>query len=101
MGKRKTYEVIGPEIDLEKEVVRDSQGRRVDKAYVEQALAEVEADLAKRSGRPSLTGAAKPSPQATFRITPDLKARAEKAAKAQGTTVSQLAREAFERFLAS
>jgi transposase-like protein len=32
---------------------------------------------------------------------PELKARAEQTAREQGTTVSQLAREAFERFLAS
>ena len=37
----------------------------------------------------------------SFRITPELEALAEQAAHERGTTVSQLAREAFERFLAS
>lgn len=97
----RTYTIVAPDIDLETEVVLDSQGRRVDQAYVDQALAEVEEDLARRSGRPSLTGKAQHSPHVSFRITPELKARAERAAKQQGTTVSKLAREAFERFLAS
>lgn len=57
--------------------------------------------LDQRAGRPSLTGKALHSPQVTFRVTPELRARAEAEAKARGTTVSQLAREAFERFFAS
>jgi predicted HicB family RNase H-like nuclease len=73
----------------------------VDQTYVDRAVAEVEADLAKRAGRPSLTGQAAHSPHVSFRITPELKARAEQTAKEHGTTVSKLAREAFERFLAS
>ena len=95
------YAIVGSDIDLETEVILDSQGRRVDQAYVDNALAEVEEDLARRAGRPSLTGKARHSPHVSFRITPELKARAELAAKQQGTTVSKLAREAFERFLAS
>ena len=94
-----SYAIVGPDIDLETEVILDSLGRRVDPAYVDQALAEVEDDLARRSGRPSLTGKSQHSPHVSFRITPELKARAEQAAKQQGTTVSKLAREAFERFL--
>jgi len=48
-----------------------------------------------------LTGQSEHSPHISFRIPPELKARAEQAAREQGTTVSKLAREAFERFLAS
>jgi hypothetical protein len=95
------YKVVGPEIDLEEEVILDSMGRRVDQAYVDRALADVEENLARRVGRPSLTGKSEHSPHVSFRITPELKARAEKTAREQGTTVSRLAREAFERFLAS
>jgi predicted HicB family RNase H-like nuclease len=95
------YKITGPEMDLEAEVILDSKGRRVDQAYVDRALADVEEDLARRAGRPSLTGKSEHSPHVSFRITPELKARAEQTAREQGTTVSQLAREAFERFLAS
>ena len=95
------YKITGPEIDLKAEVVLDSKGCRVDQAYVDRALAEVEEEIAKRAGRPSLTGKSEHSPHVSFRITPELKARAEQTAREQGTTVSKLAREAFERFLAS
>ncbi|MFM8351921.1 MAG: hypothetical protein ACKN9D_12765 [Actinomycetales bacterium] len=95
------YKVTGPEIDIEAEVILDSMGRRVDQAYVDRALADVEEDLARRVGRPSLTGKSEHSPHVSFRITPELKARAEQTAREQGTTVSRLAREACERFLAS
>lgn len=50
------YKITGPEIYLEVEVILDSKGRRVDQAYVDRALADVEDDLARRAGRPSLTG---------------------------------------------
>jgi hypothetical protein len=95
------YKITGPEIDLDSEAILDSKGRRVDQAYVDRALADVEDDLARRAGRPSLTGKSEHSPHVSFRITPELKARAEQTARDQGTTVSKLARKAFERFLAS
>lgn len=96
-----TYKITGPDIDLDAEVVLDSDGRRIDQAYVDEVVAAAHDALAQRTGRPSLTGKAVHSPQVTFRVTPELKARAEEAAREQGTTVSRLAREAFERFLAS
>lgn len=96
-----TYKITGPDIDLDAEVVLDSDGRRIDQAYVDEVVAAAHEALEQRTGRPSLTGKAVHSPQVTFRVTPELKARAEAAAREQGTTVSRLAREAFERFLAS
>lgn len=93
--------ITGPDVDLEREVILDSKGQRVDQAYVDRALAEVDAYWKKQGGRPSLTGEAKHSPHVSFRVTPELKARAMREAEARGMTVSQLAREAFERFLAS
>lgn len=99
--KASTVRIVGPEVDLDRDVILDSKGRRVDQAYVDRALTEVEEDVTRRAGRPSLTGEPAHSPHITFRTTPELKARAELAAHKRGTTVSQLAREAFERFLAS
>jgi hypothetical protein len=93
--------ITGPDVDLEREVILDSKGQRVDHAYVERALAEVDAYWKKQGGRPSLTGEAKHSPHVSFRVTPALKAKAMREAEARGMTVSQLAREAFEKFLAS
>lgn len=53
----------------------------------------------RKAGRPSLTGRAATSPQVTFRVTPALRARAEKVAAERGTSVSGLAREALEQLL--
>ena len=46
------YSIVGPEVDMDSEVVLDSKGRRVDRAYVDRALAEVEEDLSRRWDRP-------------------------------------------------
>lgn len=98
---RTRVRITGPEVDLSREVLVDSQGRRVDQAYVDEALAEVEEDVRRRAGRPSLTGTSEHSPHVTFRVTPEMKARAEAAALEQGITVSALARLAFERYLSA
>lgn len=44
------YSIDGPEVDLDSEVILDSKGRRVDQAYVDRALAEVEEDRSRRGG---------------------------------------------------
>jgi hypothetical protein len=53
------------------------------------------------SGRPSLTGEPKHSPRVTFRLDPEVRDRAVARAEREGKTVSALAREALERYLAS
>ena len=53
----------------------------------------------RKAGRPSLTGRSAVSPQVTFRVTPQLRAKAEKLATERGTTVSSLAREALEEMV--
>lgn len=95
------YKIVGPDIDLETDIILDSDGRRIDQAYVDEVMVEANAFFDRYVGRPSLTGKPAHSPHVSFRVTPELKARAELAARERGTTVSQLAREAFERYLAS
>lgn len=58
-------------------------------------------DLHPGRGRPSLTGDPKESPQVSFRIPSELREQAKARAKREGTTVSALARQALERYLAS
>lgn len=68
------------------------------------AEAELGYDLSKakrrRVGRPSLAGAGA-SPRLSFRASPDLYRAAQKRAKEEGRSVSDLAREAVARFVAS
>ena len=52
-----------------------------------------------KPGRKSLAGGAGRSPRLNFRITPDLYERASKRAQREDKTVSELAREALERYV--
>jgi len=80
---------IGPDVDLEKEVVRDKRGRRVTNAYVESLV-----EAARKPGRPSLAKGR--SPAVAFRLPRELRQKAEAVAEREGKTISQLAREALE-----
>ncbi len=97
-GEPRQYH-IGPDVDLDREEVFDSQGSRIDDAYVDRVVAEVLAVRASR-GRPSLSGrGGSQSPQVTFRLTPELREKAERRARAEGKRVSDIAREALERYV--
>lgn len=52
----------------------------------------------RRGGRPSLSGSGS-SPQVAFRITPELRARADELATKEGRPVSAIARQALEEYL--
>jgi hypothetical protein len=93
----RTYKV-GPDVDLDKEVIRDSKGRRITEKRAEDIADETLAKIGR--GRPSLTGSRARSPQVSFRAPAELRAKAEARATSEGKTVSQLAREALERLLA-
>lgn len=87
----------GSDVDLARKVVRDSRGRRITQEYVDRAVRDVHAKMGR--GRPSLTGQASRSPQVTFRLPPRLRAKAEARAKREGKRVSEVAREALEKYL--
>ena len=94
MNKR---EVL-PDVDLASDDVRDSHGRRITEDYARAAADQAIASVGR--GRPSLTGTRATSPQVTFRVTPELRARAAAEAERQGRRISDVAREALERYLA-
>ncbi|MEX1163994.1 MAG: hypothetical protein WEB03_10475 [Nitriliruptor sp.] len=54
----------------------------------------------RRRGRPSLSGAAAPSPQLRVRVPEDLRRRAAERAAREGSSLSEITREALERYLA-
>lgn len=97
MTKRRTPTItaetpIGPDVDLEREDVRLADGTRLTPQVVETIVEEIR----RGGGRPSLSGAPARSPQIAFRVPPEIRQRAERAAADEGKTVSQLAREALE-----
>jgi hypothetical protein len=101
MTSRKTRKYVaasGPDVDLERDVVRDSRGRRITEEYAQRAVEETHRQLGR--GRPSLTGHASRSPQVTFRLPPELKDKAEELAAREGKRVSDVARDALRDYLA-
>jgi hypothetical protein len=65
----------------------------------EEAESGYDLTLGRRVGRKSLAGGSGQSPRLNFRTTHDLYERASARAEREGKTVSQLAREALERYV--
>lgn len=82
---------------------RTKSGVEITDELAEQLADEAEAgyDLSsdRRVGRKSLAGGAGHSPRVNIRLTPELYERARQRAAAEGTTISQLARRAFEAYI--
>jgi hypothetical protein len=56
-------------------------------------------DVRRAAGRPSLTGPGRHSPQVSARVPAELRDAAERQARREGKSVSQLIRELLERYL--
>ena len=89
---------VGRDVDLDKEVIRDTTGKRITERRAQRIARDVLEQAGR--GRPSLSGGRVRSPQVSFRAPAELRAKAEERAAREGKTVSQLAREALERLLA-
>jgi len=88
---------VGPDVDPEAEEVHDRQGRRVTEEYAERAAAE--ALRIARPGRPALGAVGQHSPRVSFRVPEQVRRQAERRAAAEGRSVSEIARDALERYL--
>jgi hypothetical protein len=88
-------------------VLKTKKGTKLTEAAVDELAKEAEAgyDLSKGQsrrigpGRPSLSEGE--SPRISYRVAPALFDRAKEKAKAEGRTVSEVAREALQRYLTS
>ncbi len=102
------------EREKSKRVIRSRSGMVLDDAKIDELVHDIEDESTEWSeplppgewpvrgrGRPSLTGTSAHSPRVTFRIEPEVREKAADRAKREGKTVSALAREALERYLAS
>jgi hypothetical protein len=87
---------IGPDVDLDTEDVRLADGTRLTNEVAAQGVQ----DARRAAGRPSLTGPGKHSPQVSARVPAELRDAAERQARREGKSVSQLIRELLERYLA-
>jgi 4-aminobutyrate aminotransferase-like enzyme len=88
--------VVGPDVDLNTEVVLLPDGTRL----TNKLAAKMARDAIKQvRGRPSLTAVAVESPQLKVRVPVKLKKAIDKEAKRRGLTASMVVREALqERF---
>jgi hypothetical protein len=91
--------VAGPDIDLDREVVRDRKGRRI----TERRARGLAADALEKAGvgRPSLTAPGRRSPEVKARVPEELRDRLHEAALRENTSSSELIRKALEKYLAS
>jgi hypothetical protein len=96
--KVKVKYTLGPDIDLNKTVIRDRNGKRITNARAEKMALEA---IEKVVGRPSLTAKSVESPQVKVRVPMKLKKALDKEAKRRGETTSAIVREALEKFLKS
>lgn len=95
--KSKKY-VVGKDVDLDKEIIRDKSGKRITNKRAKTIIDEV---LAQSVGRPSLSSPTITSPEVKARVPKRLKIALEREAKRRGETPSALIRAALEEFLKS
>ena len=91
--------VDGGDIALDSEDVRLADGTRLTEARAEELADEVLRSVGR--GRPSLTAPGERSPQLRLSVPAELHRRLKTRAASEHRSVSGLAREALERYLAS
>lgn len=92
------------DVDLDTEVVRLKDGRRLTNELAEQLAEETLAEARRRNlvpGRKSLSGSGIHSPRVQFRLPESLRSAAEKRAAEEDVSLSMLARKALKHYLAS
>lgn len=92
------------DVDLDTEVVRLPDGRRLTNEMAEQLAERTLVEARRRNlvpGRKSLSGGGIRSPRVQFRLPDSLRSAAEKRAAEEGVSLSVLAREALESYLNS
>jgi hypothetical protein len=95
MTEKEKY-TFGPDVDLDREVILDKDGRRITEARAEQIVKEV---IEAVFGRPSLTAPGRHSPEIKARVPIQLKKKLQREAKRRGETSSAVIRQALEEFL--
>ena len=97
-AKVKTKYIVGPDVDLNREVILLKNGKRLTNALAAKMAEEA---VKQAVGRPSLTAESVESPQIKARVPVKLKKALDKEAKRRGETSSAIIREALEKFLSS
>ena len=85
------------DVDLDREVVRDSKGRRITEVDAERLARDALAQVGR--GRRSLSGRSEHSPRVSLRVTDDMARKLDEIAARDGKTRSEIAREALEKYV--
>ena len=88
---------LGPDVDLERDDIRDNNGNRITEKYVDRAVERLHREV----GRPSLTAPGRRSPSIAVRVPDSIRSKMESRARTEGKSLSQLARDAIEAYLAA
>jgi hypothetical protein len=96
MKKVRVKYTLGKDINLDKEIVLDTNGRRITEYRARQIARQTHQLVV---GRPSLTAAGVHSPEIKARVPMKLKKSLQSEAKRRGQTSSELVRQAVEEFL--
>lgn len=99
-ARRYDATAVGPDIDLDDEVVLLDDGTRLTEAraaaLAEHAMAEIQV---RRSGRPSLTGRPSNTPNLTIRVAPETRAALESIAQRSGRRLADVGRHALDEYI--
>jgi hypothetical protein len=88
---------LGPDVDLDREVVLDGRGQRITEADAQRLAQEALGQVGR--GRPSLTAPGEHSPQIKVRVPAELREELRATARREGKSPSQVVREALEMHL--
>ncbi|MGH9040802.1 MAG: ribbon-helix-helix protein, CopG family [Acidimicrobiia bacterium] len=94
--KRPVLGPVGQDIDLDKEEVVLPDGTRLTEEGAEALAQRV---LARRRGRPSVTGVGARTPSLTVRVPPATRAALEALAGRQGRRLADVSRDALEEYV--
>lgn len=97
MAKRKYR--IGPDVDLDEEVVLLANGERLTEALAEE-IAEEALRHHRGRGRPSLSGKSEKTPQIAARVPSEVRDKLQARAEVEGKKLSQVVREALAAYVA-
>ncbi len=87
---------IGADVDLSKEEIRLKEGRRLTEKVADQIA---ERALARRRGRPSISGTGRRTPSLTVRVPQPTRDALERLARAQGKRLADVSREALDEYI--
>ena len=96
MKKARVKYTLGKDVNLDKEIVLDTNGRRITEYRACQITRQTHELVV---GRPSLTGAGVQTSEIKARVPMELKKSLQREAKRRGQTSSELVRQAVEVFL--